>query len=275
MDAYVELLKQTIELLYLIVGDRYCEGPKGMPKAISKDEAIIGGNFTRLIKLNTSFLENICNGKMEIALIISRCIAETAINIQFMLLEGEEKVLRNYIKYSLITEKELWNKIKENIQNRNGEQLEIEKRMQESIKHSFEKSNFDLEEVKRSSKWKSISERANMVAGEQFYKIFYGIGSHSIHGNWQDILVHNLKDEGAGKYKLNLEWNTPRPQLMDGAIAFNLNLTKLFVEIEKVVDKEEYLKTVTNLSEYQNDLQNAHEIYLKKKRMPTAYKNNA
>jgi hypothetical protein len=47
MDAYVELLKQTITLLYLIVGDRYCEGKEGIPSKINRNEAIIGGNLTR------------------------------------------------------------------------------------------------------------------------------------------------------------------------------------------------------------------------------------
>ena len=56
MNGYVELLKQTIELLYLIVGKRYCD-QNGEPKKITKNEAVVGGNITRLIKLNTSFLQ--------------------------------------------------------------------------------------------------------------------------------------------------------------------------------------------------------------------------
>ena len=59
MDAYVELLKQTIELIYRVVGIKYCDF-NGVPKKIDKDEAVVGGNLTRLIKLNTSFLQNIC-----------------------------------------------------------------------------------------------------------------------------------------------------------------------------------------------------------------------
>lgn len=265
MDAYVELLKQTINLLILITKHRYFDEVKNQPKSISKDEAIIGGNLTRLIKLNTSFLENICNGKREIALIISRCIAETAINTQYMLIEGEEKVLRNYIKYSLIAEKELWTKIKDNIVDRKGSIQEIEKRMLKSIENSFDSSEFDLEEVKRSSKWKSIAQRAKVVAGEQFYKVFYGIGSHTVHGNWQDILVHHLDEGDNNNFKLNLEWNRPRPQLMECAIAFNLILTKLFVEKEKFKEKSSYLQKVQILSEYQIELGEAHENYLTNK----------
>lgn len=262
MDAYVELLKQTITLLYLIVGERYCEGKEGIPRKINRNEAIIGGNLTRLIKLNTSFLENICNGKLEICHILNRCIAETAINTQFMIMEGESNVLRNYIKYSLIIEKELWNTIKDNVKDRNDKKLHIEERMQKSIERSFNSSDFDLENVNRSSKWKSIAKRAEYVAGEQFYKIFYGIGSHSIHGNWQDILMNNLTKEN-NEFKINLEWNRPRPQIMDGAIIMNLILTESFVEKEKLNGLESYSEKVDLLMRYHSDLTNEHEKYLK------------
>lgn len=50
MNAYVELHKQTISLLYIMVDYRYGNS-QGIPIEISKDEAIIGGNITRLIKL--------------------------------------------------------------------------------------------------------------------------------------------------------------------------------------------------------------------------------
>ncbi len=262
MDAYVELLKQSITLLFLIVGEKYCEGEEVLPKKITRDEAIIAGNLTRLIKLNTSFLENICNGKLEICYIISRCIAETAINTQYMLIEGEDRVLKNYIKYSMITEKELWNTIQENVKDRGGEKEHIEHRMEESIKNSFQKSDFDLGDVNKSSKWKSIAKRAEAVAGDQFYKVFYGISSHSIHGNWQDILMNNLSKEENG-FKINLEWNRPRPQIIDGAIILNLILTKTFVEKETLEKKEVLLEKVDLLSQYYGKVQLCHEKYLK------------
>jgi len=262
MDAYVELLKQSITLLYLIVGDKYCD-LTGEPKKISRDAAIIGGNLTRLIKLNTSFLQNIVENKLEICYILSRCIAETAINIQYMLIEGEESVLKNYIKYSLITEKSLWNTIKENIREKNGDELAIEKRMKSSILSSFEKSDFDIDEVNRSSKWKSIAKRANAVAGEMFYNVFYGISSHSIHGNWQDILFNNLKKDEDG-FKLNLEWNRTRPQIIDAPIIFNLTISKLFVEEKRVKNIEKILNTIDLLRLYHSDLLSTHEKFMSK-----------
>lgn len=264
MDAYVELLKQTIELIYRVIGLKYCD-IDGVPKKIDKDEAVVGGNLTRLIKLNTSFLQNVCEGKLEICYIINRCIAETAINTKFLLIEGEERVRRNYIKNSLITEKELWETILSNVKDRSGDILPIEERMQKSIQNSFDKSDFDLDEVKRSSKWKSIKERANIVAGEMFYSVFYGISSHSIHGNWQDILFNNLKKLEDG-FELNLQWNRPRPQIIDGAIILNLDIVKIFCERELKNDTtaDLIIEKCKILYDYHSNLTQNHEKWMLK-----------
>jgi hypothetical protein len=105
MFALVELHKQVIQLLY-----KCCEqylNSDDSPKTISKEDAVIAGNMARLIKLNKSFLQNICEQKSEICFILDRCISETCLNIKYMLLKGEENVRRNYIRYSLITEKKI------------------------------------------------------------------------------------------------------------------------------------------------------------------------
>jgi hypothetical protein len=180
-----------------------------------------------------------------------------------MLIEGEEKVLRNYVKNSLITEKELWNTIIKNIEKNENQKLHIEHRMQTSINRSFEDSDFDLEEVNRSSKWKSLSKRAESVADPMFYNIYYGLGSHSVHGNWQDILMNNLKRYEDG-FKLNMEWNQPKPQILDGPIALNLKLTKTFVENQKLEYEDLFIEKINILEKYQSDLINAHEIFLSK-----------
>ena len=263
VEASVELLKQTIHLLWIITGLRYCND-EGKSNTINKDEAVIGGNLVRQIKLTTSFLENICNGKSEIAFIINRCIAETFINLKYLLTEGEERVKRNYIKHSLITEKDLWNTIKENVSKRNGDILPIEERMKKSIEKSFDSSDFDLDEVNNSSKWKSISSRAEKVASMEFYDIFYGIASHSVHGNWQDILLNHLKRKD-DMFLLNLTDVRPRPQILDGPIILNLNVTEIFVKTELSNNKfkDILIEKCDLLSKHHEKLITRHESIMK------------
>jgi len=260
MNAYVEFLKQTITILNIIVQTVYFDKEK-KPIKLSRNEAIIAGNLSRLIKLNTSFLQNVCEHKFEISSIVSRSLAETGINLLYMIQEGEENVLRNYVKHSLITEKKLLDIIKSNIEARGGETWNIEKRMESSINKTFEKSDFDLDEVNRSSKWKSIAQRAESVVGEMFYGVYYGINSHTVHGNWQDLYFNHLHRHEDG-FTINLEWNSAKPQVFESNIIFNLLITKSFVTKEKFENITEYTKTIDLFNEYLSDLIRYHEAFL-------------
>jgi hypothetical protein len=264
MEANVELLKQTIRLLWIVTELRYFVQDR-KPKAIDRYEAVVGGNIVRLTKLNTSFLQNVCERKSEICFILSRCIAETSINLKYILQEGEERVKRNYIKYSLITEKELWTVIKENVAKRDGDVLNIEARMITSIERSFEASDFELDEVRSSSRWKSIASRSEKVASPNFYEVFYGLARHAIHGNWQDILFNHTtrKDQD---YFLKTNWVNPRPQLMDGPIIMNIEVILLFVDKELVDDnnRELLIEKSKLLRRYHDKLVERHEQLLAK-----------
>jgi hypothetical protein len=136
--------------------------------------------------------------------------------------------------------------------------------MQKSIENSFDKSDFELKEVNKSSKWKSIAKRANLVDGEIFYNVFYGLSSHSVHGNWQDILLNNSEKDEAG-FKVNLKWNKTRPQIMVTVIFFNLVLVKTFIEKEYPIVNEKYLKKISELFSYHNILRVEHERLLSKR----------
>ncbi len=262
MDACVELHKDTIEILWILIFFEYCEDQK-KPKELTKEQAVIGGNMVRLIKLNTSFLQNTFENKLEICYILNRCLAETVINLLYLLKKSEANVSRNYIKNSLITEKELWNTIMKNIESQNGDVSPIEKRMQNSIKRSFDASDFEIDEVSRSSKWKSIAARAQSVGYDKIYDIVYGIASHSVHGNWQDILVNNLSKTQNG-FKLRLDWNKLRPQIVDGPIMINLEVARVF--LEEIIQDQELKKTlipkIGELNKYLLLIVNKHEKYI-------------
>jgi hypothetical protein len=135
--------------------------------------------------------------------------------------------------------------------------------MKISIERSFDVSDFKIEEVNRSSKWKSIKSRADYVAGEVFYSVYYGIASHSIHGNWQDVLMNNLEKNG-DNFKLNMDWNVSRPQMLDSPIFFNLDILKIFTQ--KELSAYHHSDIIENnyetLMTYQSHLNEYHELLL-------------
>jgi len=262
MDAYVELLKQTILLITQVTKLRYFH-KDGSPKQLNRDEAVIGGNMIRLIKLNTSLLQNICDKKLEICYIINRCLIETAVNVKFILTKGEVSVIKNYIKYSLITEKEAMDVISSNIDNRAGDILPIEERMKKSIQSSFEKSDFDFDEVKKSSKWKSFKDRVKVIESNTFYTFNYGISSHAVHGNWQDILSNNLIRNNEF-FELNLHWKRPKPQIMDAAIHLNIEIIEIFATKELEEYKDSIINQCKALTYYYAILLESSENYINK-----------
>lgn len=232
MFALVELHKLIIEQLFFFCNYKY-QDQNGAFKTISIMDSVIAGNVARLIKLSISFVQNICEGKSEICFILDRCIAETCINLKLILLDTDEKSKQDYIKYSLKTEKKLYDMINKNIESRDGTELPIEKRMKESIERSFKSSGLELKDVNKNFKWKNIYERTKTVDQEFYYKTYYGISSHSIHGNWQEIMFNHLNENENG-FQINLSWKEPRPQLIEGSLQMILDTTKIIIEKELV-----------------------------------------
>jgi len=136
--------------------------------------------------------------------------------------------------------------------------------MLNSIEKSFDDSDFELDEVYRSSKWKSIAERSNIVAGDAFYGVYYGLASHSIHGSWQDILLNNLKKTENG-YKINLDWHSIKPQIIDGPIGINLDIIALLNKENKdLLSNKEIVIKVEELHVYHKLLMETREKFLSK-----------
>lgn len=258
MNANVDLHKKTIALLHKIINFRYFDCNKNAKK-LNRDEAIMGGNLVRLTKLNTSLLQNVCQHKIEICFILNRCIYETQINILYFLKNGEENNYKNYVKNSLITEKEFFKNIEENIKKRNGEELPIEKNMKRSILDSFQISDFEIDELNKSSNWKNLKKRLEKINVNdnlaQTYNIFYGLSSHSIHGNWQDLVQHHINQDNGEFFTLNYDWNSPRPNLLYAVILFNLIICKEFANTElQSIFKKEIINDFKTLYDYQDIL---------------------
>ena len=80
------------------------------------------------------------------------------------------------------------------------------------------------------------------IADDNFYSVLYGISSHSVHGNWQEILFSHLNKNGEG-FEIDLNWTQPRPQIIEGTSFQLLEVIKVFTdsEIKNEVEKEKIL----------------------------------
>jgi len=243
----VELFKEVMQITTLLACT-YRLDQDGNPKKWQRNEAILGGLMIRISKLQMAFLDQICQNRMEITNIIDRSLAEGIFNLIYLLKNSSDELFDEYIEYSLRTEKELLNRIRDNIDSR-GYELPIETRMIRSIEWVFDISGYPVEQVRgeRRNPWgKSIYNRLKDIEMENMYLVYVGLLSHSVHGNWQDLIDNHLEyQDGAFSPKINWCHSRPQPIFAESILSFKANELYLDKIIEESPDKER-LKELNN-----------------------------
>lgn len=199
----------------------------------NRDQAIVGGNIVRLYKLISALLDQTCQKRRETSFILGRLAFETIVNLAFLIKNASPELFDSYVRYSLQHEKKLLNQVNQNTSDRGGEVLEIERRMLNSIQRTFEKSGISANEATTNGirNWgnKNIYDRAKDVGLDQAYLAAFGGGSHSVHGNWMDLLEYHLEDDEEG-FSPQLKWRYPRPQLLSVIAIFATEVTGKYIE---------------------------------------------
>lgn len=235
MSLAVELLKETAQITALLACT-YRLDSEGNPRKWRRNEAVVGGLMVRISKLQMAFLDQMCQNRMEIANIISRSLAEGIFNLIYLLKNSSDELFDDYIEYSLKTEKELLNRIRENIDNR-GYELPIETRMISSIERVFNISCYPFEQVreKRRNPWgKSIYNRLKDIGMENMYLVFVGLLSHSVHGNWQDLVDNHLKYQD-GEFSPKISWCHAQPEPIFAASKLSIAVNELY--LDKIIEE--------------------------------------
>jgi len=266
MILAVEIFKE-IGKITTVISCTYKIDKNNKPRKWTRDEAILGGLMVRLNKLQISFLDQVCQKRMETGMILLRCISETLININYLLEKNSEELSNKFIEYSLREEKRLLNKINKNIKER-GQELPIEKRMKISIKKAFDTSNFkpeDVDETNRQSWEETIYKRAKIIGMEEIYFYTFSLPCHDIHGNWQNLIINHLEYEN-GEFAPNTDWSMPRPQVLFAICTLSANTNRTYVEktLPDCPDRDEIKKILDDISLRAQIVDRLHEQYLQK-----------
>ena len=229
-------------------------------KAWNRHEAVLVGHLVRLYKLNSALLDQTCQHRRETTVIFARLAFECIVNSLFLIRNDRSEIVQSYIEHSMRHEKRLQDRIQANIKARSGEIWPIEERMLASIKRSAKKSEVDLDSFDPPKNWagKNLFDKAQEVGfGEAYLGTFAG-PSHSVHGNWQDLLEHLLEVVDGG-FLPDFEWHTPRPQLLTTIAHLTIiTLDEFFSEIigpagsavaEMLPDLNERVKRLVQLHE--------------------------
>lgn len=262
----VELFKEVSQITVIL--SCTCRlNEKNNPRKWTRNEAILGGLMVRISKLQRGLLDQICQKRLEIALILFRCLAESLINLRYLLKKNSEEIYSNYIEYSLREEKRLLNKINQNI-NKRGYELHIEGRMKYSINRAFQTSSFSPTQVDE-TKWKpwgeKIYERAKSIEMEDEYFALFSLPSHSVHGNWQDLITYHLENEN-GEFSPKAQWGHPRPQPVFAAALLSAETNRLYLDeiISNCSDKEQIDKLLDDIIIRIQVADELHEQFLQK-----------
>jgi hypothetical protein len=185
------------------------------PKRWNRHEAVLVGHLVRLYKLISALLDQTCQHRRETTFIFARLAFECIVNTMFLIKNDRAEIIESYIQYSMRHEKRLRDRIRENVAARGGSVLPIEERMLRSIEAAARKSEIDLDRISPPQNWggKNLFEKAKEVGLEDAYLGAFAGPSHSVHGNWQDLLEYHLEVEDDG-YVSELRWHRPRPQLL-------------------------------------------------------------
>lgn len=265
VDLFEEIRKITV-----LIGASFRTDEYGNPRPMTRDEAILGGLLARVIKLQTSFFDQICQRRQETAIILKRCLVETLVNLAFLIKNNSKNFFDGFIKYSFVGSiPRLQQYIENEIQAR-GHTLPMEERMLESMRRSQRKAGFSDEDITLGySPWpKTIRERFQEVFDNSSiaYLAFMSGPSNAIHGNWEDIVRYNMKFND-GHWCPKLDWANPRPQLITSASLISAHVTALYADdlIANCHDKQMLLNFLNR--EYPQkvrSLDSLHEVFVQK-----------
>ncbi len=265
-----DFLGLSIDIL-IEVGSFVCVAANLYPidkKEWNRDEAILGGHLVRLYKLISAMLDQTIQFRREINCILSRLAFECVVNLRYLIKHASTELFDSYIELSLKHESKLITRILKGIKERGGEKLAIENRMLNSIDTSFKISGIDPNTMtdKGPRNWgnKNIYHKADDLGLADVYLAAMGGGSHSIHGNWEDLLeFHLITNHDNCTFKSNLEWHLPRPQILD-ALSLHATLTIIdyMIWINRPELPKEVIDTLVELQDRILLLGELHEAFL-------------
>lgn len=267
MTLAVELFKEVAKITAMLAS-MYRLDDCGNPRKWKRNEAVLGGLMVRISKLQSSFIDQICQKRMETGRIILRPLGESLINLRYLLLNSTGDLFDKFIKYSLREEKRLLMEIEKNSEDR-GYELPIEVRMRESIERAFETSEIHPDQIDESDKspWcgKSMRKLSLSMDMENVYYAIYGF-SHDIHGNWQNLITNHLEYKD-GEFSPNTSWSYPRPQylLPIGVLCCRANILYLEKCLPDCPDRKELIKLLNDCELRARVADELHEQFLQKK----------
>ena len=226
-----ELYKETAGLVCVSSGAYFA--PAELEMKLGRNQAICAGLLVRISKYMLSVIKlsaDIEHGETVESL--NRCIIESTVNLQYLLLKDEGAIYDRFVKKSLVAERELYDMIQENVQSRGGDQFAIEQSMLKSIANTCQQSGIDVEDIdpKPGSWGGSFRDKLTALGFDWTgYTALERIPSHAVHGDWVDLVLNHLfwKEDG---FELNFDHLTTDGELLTPVGLFAIEAARQYLD---------------------------------------------
>jgi hypothetical protein len=218
--AAFELHKDLAQSATLVAG-AFRVDDDGLPRSLTLDEAVLAGLMVRCLKTQHGVLQSAASQRQELVNFFLRALAESAVNLSYLLQCGSPELYESFRRYSLRVDAALKRRIEENVAARDGELWPIERRMLEGIQRVFARSGVDPADVDPDDRrdWgESIYRRFVALGLRDIYLAFFSVQSHYTHGNWHDLYAYHLTYTDSGAWLPALHFSPIRPQSLTAAL---------------------------------------------------------
>ena len=173
------------------------ESPAWNRKRSRRSWEICAASLSRIKNLMAANLEYFQDDRyIEATQIMDRCIFETAAKICWIAQDQTEGRLKRYLEGSLRPDREHRAIIQANIEERNGVRLKIEDRMLSRMDRFEQLAGLDAVSTKDLRRMPDLSAILSEIGhGRGIYVAVGKVGSHAVHGNWQQLLSRNLIEQ--------------------------------------------------------------------------------
>ena len=242
-----DLYREAVVLIWVTCSAHYDNG-NGF--ALTRNQAVCAGLLSRMSKLMGSVLKlssEVEHG--EAVQILNRCILESSVDLQYLLVKDDANVYEKFVTTGLKGEKELYDIIQFNIQERGGQELEIEQGMIQSIIRTCDESGVKIEDIdlKAGSWGGSYRDRMKAIGLEEGYPILQGMTSQSVHGSWSD-LIRNYLDKNDAGYEPKADHTQTDGEMFGPVAIFATNAARAYVErFFEALDASPFLDRLNDL----------------------------
>lgn len=195
------------------------------------NRAVLAGLLCRCCRLMLASIKLSDEDRFgETLAILQRCIAESAFRVRWLCKKNDQTCFDQYLADGLRKEIDLRNLIRTNIERRGGETLPIEKRMMDSTGRMLEESGMTEVRVSSTKQMPKFNTICTDIGLGDLYLAVQKLGSHSIHGNWPDVLMYYVSKQEDGIFALQDHNSPPHANQYLYPSLFVLSATKDYLD---------------------------------------------